>query len=230
MSGILGFLAADSFGLCLRLFHLFEGLIYALLASVRVPHDHIQGLVAGEQLNGPRVGAGVGQVEDPTALAVLEAVNGEDHLRHLERLPLGTPYPAVGKRMERMAAALPGAALVVDATGVGRVVVDHLRDRGLEPVAVSITAGRKTTFEDGTWHVPKRELLRPLITTVEMGRLKVAKGIPDAAAFLRELKGFTVTAGERGHVRLEGRGEHDDLVIAVALAVWWGLAATSGQA
>ena len=153
---------------------------------------------------------------------MLEAVNGEDHLRHLERLPLGTPYPDVGKRIERMAAALPGAALVVDATGVGRAVLDHLRVGALEPVAVSITAGRETAFEDGTWRVPKRELLRPLITTVENGRLKVAKGIPDAAAFLRELEAFTITAGERGHIRLEGRGEHDDLVIAVTLALWWG--------
>ena len=29
------------------------------------------------------------------------------------------------------------------------------------------------------------------------------------------------TLGDGGHVKFEGKGEHDDLVIAVALAVWW---------
>ena len=35
---------------------------------------------------------------------------------------------------------------------------------------------------------------------------------------LKELQAFQVTLSERGHVGFEGKGEHDDLVIAVALA------------
>ena len=110
---------------------------------------------------------------------------------------------------------------MVDATGVGRAVVDHLRACGLDPVAVSITGGRKTTFESGTWRVPKRELVRALATAIESGRLRVAKSIPDAPAFLREARDFAVTVSDRGHARFAGKTAHDDLVIAAALAVWW---------
>ena len=88
-------------------------------------------------------------------------------------------------------------------------------------MAVSITAGRETALVDGKYRVPKRELVQALVTAIESGRLKVANGIPDARVFLREARDFTVTAGECGHVRFPGRTEHDDLVIAVALVVWW---------
>ena len=86
---------------------------------------------------------------------------------------------------------------------------------------VLITAGQSITVEDGVWHVPKRALLRPLITSLEGGRLKVAPGLPDAPALQRELVAFQRTLGAGGHVKFAGKGEHDDLVIAVVLAVWW---------
>ena len=88
-------------------------------------------------------------------------------------------------------------------------------------MAVTITAGRATTFSDGIWHVPKRDLLRPLVTSLEGDRLRIASRIPDAAALQRELRAFQRTLGGGGHVKFEGKGEHDDLVIAVALALWW---------
>ena len=39
------------------------------------------------------IGADIGKVSDPTALAVIETTDDQDNVRHLERLPLGTPYP-----------------------------------------------------------------------------------------------------------------------------------------
>ena len=42
-----------------------------------------------------------------------------------------------------------------------------------------------------------------------------------APALLRELQAFSVSISGRGHARFEGKSVHDDLVIAVALAVWW---------
>ena len=41
------------------------------------------------------IGVDLGQAQDPTALAVAEVHTPEIHVRHLERLPLGTPYPKV---------------------------------------------------------------------------------------------------------------------------------------
>src|ERR671915_345231 len=92
------------------------------------------------------VGVDVGQRRDPTAIAVVEQEErrgSETHhiARHLERLSLGTPYPAVAKRVAAVVrgvhAATSGEAptLYVDATGVGTPIVDILRAAGVGDVA-----------------------------------------------------------------------------------------------
>ena len=43
--------------------------------------------------------ADTGQTNNPTAIAALEAVSADLVLRHLERLPSGTPYPKVVDRL-----------------------------------------------------------------------------------------------------------------------------------
>ncbi len=79
------------------------------------------------------------------------------------------------------------------------------------PKASRIASGR----------VPKKALLRPLVATTEAGRLKVARDLPEAEAFQVELLAFQRRITARGHDAFQGVGEHDDLVIAVALACWW---------
>ena len=165
------------------------------------------------------IGADIGKVSDPTALAVVQTTDTQDNVRHLDRLPLGTPYPEIADGIGDLARSVPGAALVIDATGVGRAPADYLKE--FDPVPVVITGGREITFGYGVWRVPKRTLLRPLTTSLERKRLKVAPGLPDAPALQRELLAFQRTLGSGGHVKFAGKGEHDDLVIAVALAVWW---------
>ncbi len=175
-------------------------------------------------LSKPRfiVGADIGQAHDPTALAVGELLEPEIHLRHLERLPLGTPYPRVAAQIGATMKTLPAPGdLVVDATGVGRPVLDMLRAAGLDPVAVCITGGRAVAFDGGMWKVPKRILIRSLVAAVEGGWLMVARGLRHAKALTLELQAFERRVNVRGHDRYEGAGEHDDLVIAVALACWW---------
>ncbi len=110
---------------------------------------------------------------------------------------------------------------MVDATGVGRAVLDQMREQGLEPVAVTITGGRAILFDGQTWKVPKRALVRPLVAALEAGRLKVAKSLKEGEALVRELRAFRRQVSAKGHDTYEGVGAHDDLVIAAALAVWW---------
>lgn len=142
------------------------------------------------------------------------------HVRHLQRLPLGTPYPQVVEHIAAIIEKLPNAALVADATGVGRAVLDQMREAGLDPVAVTITGGRRTSYDGHTWKVPKKALLRPLVAALEAGRLRVAKGLREAEALQRELQAFQRRITERGYAAFEGVGEHDDLVIAAALVCW----------
>ena len=165
------------------------------------------------------IGVHLGQAQDPTAIAVAEAQDPDIHVRHLERLPLGTPYPKVIECITALVEKLPDASLVVDATGVGRAVLDHMAE--LEPVAVTITGGRLTSYDGQMWRVPKKALLRPLVAATESGRLKVAKGLHEAEAFQRELLAFQRRITERGRSAFEGVGAHDDLVIAAALVCWW---------
>ena len=42
-----------------------------------------------------------------------------------------------------------------------------------------------------------------------------------APVLTAELRAFERTIGAGGHTAVEGRAEHDDLVIAAALVAWW---------
>ncbi len=166
------------------------------------------------------LGLDLGKVQDPAAIAVAEVPKPDIHIRHLERLPLGTPYPKVIERVTAIIEKLPRADLTVDATGVGRPVIDQMRETGLEPIPVTITGGRFMSFDGDMWRVPKKALLRPLVAATEAGRLRVAKGLREAEAFQRELQAFQRRITARGYSAFGGVGEHDDLVIAVALICW----------
>ena len=64
-------------------------------------------------------------------------------------------------------------------------------------------------------------VVRGLVTAFENERLKVAKDLPLAEAFIGELRAFQVRLTAKGCDTYAARsGEHDDLVLAVALAVW----------
>lgn len=208
------------------------------------------------------IGVDLGQANDYTAIAVLQMgdrptphtvtrstnyMTGETctstvrestyQVRHLERLPLGTPYP---KQVERVSAIvreverLPLPAfdrgrplrLVVDQTGVGRPVVDMLRQAGHRRLtAVSIHGGDSMTRDGSECRVPKRELVSILQVLLQTDRLKIAASLPEAQTLLRELLAFKVTFSATGHDTYGNdwrENDHDDAVLAVALATWAG--------
>jgi hypothetical protein len=181
------------------------------------------------------IGLDLGQAGDFSALAVLERPTAprersEYSVRHLRRFPLGTPYTDVVPAVAELAGAPPlaGACLLaVDQTGVGRPVVDMLRQQPVPAtvVPVTITAGHAATVgPDGSAHVPKKELVSRLQVLLEGRRLKVARRLPDADVLVRELEHFRVkvTSAANEVFGAWGQGKHDDLVVAVALAAWAG--------
>jgi hypothetical protein len=193
-----------------------------------------------EQVHGYFVGLDLGQAHDYTALAVIEAAdtkgdfdavrfcfrrNRELRLRHLERMPLGRPYPEMAARTGQVMRSGPLASapryLAVDGTGVGRPVVDLLRLQRLPCTLwpAVITGGHAEGYADGFYRVPKRELLVGLQVMLQSEELRIAADLPEAAALVRELGGMRVEISESGR---EGwrSGAHDDLVFAVALACW----------
>ena len=62
---------------------------------------------------------------------------------------------------------------------------------------------------------------RPVIV-VESGRFNVANCLSSGEALVRDLLKFKREITERGNATFCGDREHDDLVVTVALAVWWG--------
>jgi hypothetical protein len=120
--------------------------------------------------------------------------------------------------------------LVVDQTGVGRAVVDMFTDamRGRvnrDFCPVTITAGHEVTHsERGQLRVPKKDLVGALQALLQTRRLRVAKALPDAAVLVRELETFRVKVTEAANETFGAwrEGQHDDLVLAVALAAWMG--------
>ena len=190
------------------------------------------------------VGLDLGQRNDPTALAVLEwrewtgprdAVTFEFRretalcLRHVERMPLGTPYPEVvarvaGRLRSRQLGEAERRHLIVDGTGVGPPVVDLLSAARLPATLwpVIITAGDAQRYAEGYYRVPKRDLIVGLQVTIQSGGLQIAEGMQDCAALVKEMAEMKVRVTGSGNERYgaDGSGEHDDLVSAVSLACW----------
>ncbi len=174
------------------------------------------------------IGLDLGQAQDYTALCVVEQAGNEYHIRHLERPKLGTPYPAIVDRVKQLMAGDPllnRTALVVDKTGVGAPVVDLFKEAGLKPVAVTITGGNSVSRDEDGFCVPKRDLVTALQVLFQAGRLKVAGGLKLAPVLVEELLNFKVKINVKtAHDSYEAwrEGIHDDLVLAVALACWYG--------
>jgi len=139
----------------------------------------------------------------------------------LERLPLGTPYPGIVAYIGRLLGRLPGAELVIDFTGVGRPVFDMFRFSGITPTGVLITSGAAETGGGPIHGVPKLDLVSRLQALLHAGRLKIHKDLAEADTLVRELQDFRCEFTAAGHLTFNARsGKHDDLVLALAIAVW----------
>jgi hypothetical protein len=151
----------------------------------------------------------------------------------LKRWPLGTPYRDIAAGVVRFLKAPPLAGtnplLVVDATGVGVPVCEMVRERLIAArveggmVLVTITAGSAVTcLGGGLWHVAKKQLVSVLQVLLGERRLHVAPQLEQAPVLVRELETFSVKITPAGNETFESWRErdHDDLVLALALACW----------
>jgi hypothetical protein len=179
------------------------------------------------------VGVDLGQARDFTAVVVNECSDRwgkpmQHRLTFLHRFPLGTSYPDVADGVRRLIAQLPRRRrrpeLVVDATGVGRPVVEMIRAAGLAPIGVTITAGiDELEKARDDWRVPKRTLAARMQVVLQEGRLKIAAGMALTPVLTQELQNFrakiNIGTGAEGFEAWR-EADHDDLVLAAAVAVW----------
>jgi hypothetical protein len=197
------------------------------------------------------VGLDLGKTEDPSAIAVVErppaplrpgpwqgpASPGEKPaappekpallLRHLDRFKLGTSYAAVVDEVGQLLRTpeLEGATLIADVTGVGLPCFDFMRQARLPATlrGVLITAGASVSCEGPIWHVAKVILASTLQLLFQTNRLHIAAGLREAPMLVKELQNFRVKVTPAANEIYEAwrTGQHDDMVLATAIACWW---------
>ena len=171
------------------------------------------------------IGIDLGKKRDHSTIAILELVDGVLVVRCAERIALNTPYTQVVemvRKLTRSPSLMERCTVVVDASGVGEPVVDMLRkaDLGCALMAVVITGGDMTQEgrRSGYAHVPKVNLMTGLQMGLERETLKIARRMKESGALVKEL--LDVRVRDNGGMSADGAGQHDDLVMAVALACW----------
>jgi hypothetical protein len=182
------------------------------------------------------VGVDLGQAADPTAVCVLEAWSQREqpHLPevflftviHLMRFPLGMSYPSmvrdIGSLLQQPRLKGAKTELIIDETGVGKAVGDIFDSQGLRPVKVTITAGNEVGQNGfNRYSVPKQTLVSRLDAAMHCEELFFSVDLHESPALEEELKDFSRHVSDAGRSSYAAReGKHDDLVLAVALALW----------
>lgn len=189
-------------------------------------------------------GLDVGQINDSTAVGVLEVVEAQPMyphipefvevankipprylLRGLERFPLGMRYPDQVRRVVEIMRKpqLAEVRLFMDRTGVGLGFYDLLKEARVQNLnGVQITGSQaEATRQPYGWNVGKAELVTQVQILLQTRQLQFEQSLPDVALLERELKEFRATINSSGNTSFNAReGQHDDLVLALALAVF----------
>jgi len=184
------------------------------------------------------IGADIGQKRDPTAIAVAEIGSREDEqgreetffeVPFLSRLPLGTPYPEVARRIAEIADGAHdrtgGQARVfvyLDATGVGQPVVDLVAERHIQAslLPVYFTHGDRRSQDTEKVTLGKAYLVSRLQALLQSRRVRWPEGA-ETRTLAQELKEYEIKVSEDANDRYGAFrvGTHDDLVTALGLAV-----------
>jgi hypothetical protein len=189
------------------------------------------------------VGLDLGQAQDPSAVVIIETVltklccydgytgelrqklvSKEHRVRHAERLPLQMPYPEqvayVGSLLRSPELPAKDTELAIDLTGVGRPVFEMFELS--RPVGIVITGGTEAIRSGATVsHVPKILLVSRLQASLHAGELRFAVGLSEEQAFKQELSEFRMRHTDSGRLTFGAReGRHDDLVLALCVALW----------
>lgn len=182
----------------------------------------------------------LGQTFDFAALASLKAAEEEkaEQGRKKERLYLcdalyqwktETAYNKIiddlGQLYERPE--MIDTELAVDYGGPGRPVIDEIRKQKIrcKLVPITITSGNQVTDgRGGARNVPKRVLATTLQLVYNSGRITTSNRLKWAKKLDEQLRTFTQKIRTQGVDSYEALREvdHDDLVLAVAMAVWMG--------
>ncbi len=139
----------------------------------------------------------------------------------LERFGAERRYPAIiGRVAEIVAARQLGQrySLLVDITATGRPPLKLFEDRGQYPHALQVVAGTEETYAKGIQSVPRRDMVSAAQMLLQSNKLLVAADLEFARDLVADLQAFDPKPPPAG----QALHRNEDLVRAVAIAVWWG--------
>jgi len=179
------------------------------------------------------VGIDLGQQTDYTVLSILELIPGSHqnkplyNLVYVYRVPLKTPYPLIINWIVWVVETMLSTRsyiVIVDYTGVGRPIVDALRDKEIHLIAANITSGSTAHWRYGTEvGIPKIELVTTLLLVLNTLRLRIPKATELLEHLIQEFVSFKKAPRiNHGSSYEAAQGYHDDIVISISLAVWYG--------
>jgi hypothetical protein len=174
-----------------------------------------------------------GRKQDHTAITYLEREG--DYPRwtftvvEAIRYPLGTKFHSVLADVQTK----PGPpgwqdsehTLIIDASGIGDVLLEDMRREGLNPVGMIITGGGSASRDERdhrVWHVARNIL----VTTLKqrLGDTLHLRCSTDMAVLIAQEAAnmqYTITSALHEHTEPR-QGKHDDLLLSVSMAVWLG--------
>ncbi len=205
----------------------------AVLVSTMQPTGRVTRIPAGFSMAEGQVYDTVPQLEQHFEVLHLDRWRGKlyrDAVPKLERVLAGITARnhAMNQAMNNGRATHPDVTVLVDQTGVGVAVVDDvLRAAGLQVTGITITGGQTPNQDGHDWRVPKADLVGRLEVAFENRRLALPgpdDGVPLVDALVGELGTFRAKKKlATGHETFEHWREtdHDDLVLALAMAVWY---------
>jgi hypothetical protein len=189
------------------------------------------------------VGLSVGQGLQPTGVAVLERLmpSGPSRSRnyvccYLRRYrPPDTAYPSLVSKMKEMLrdAPLKDSDLIVE-VGPGIRAVQRLLQKHRLPArihGVEIKASAEDGYVEGLWRVTKASMIETTRQVLQEDRLvfddqmplKVIATTPSAQTIYHALATYPYNKSPLANEAFAARdGADDDLILAVALACWFG--------
>lgn len=185
-------------------------------------------------------GVDLGQASDHAAVSILKRATYQVgfhgpadprcYLTYCRRWPNDTDYMELAEEL----VALNPSVMVLEFNGVGRPVVDIVRSVAMRRNYVGkirpvVTAASNAKMEEhrearGSYMtVPKKDIVSSIRIMGKAGMLVVpsVKRMPELANLAEELRIFQMKYSDKGNLKFgnaPGPGNHDDLVVSLALA------------
>lgn len=143
------------------------------------------------------------------------------HLDRWQQLPYRDSLEKIRRVLAHPSLVLDDIELIMDESGVGKPVVELAWDIGLRPTGITITGGEVSRVaEDGRLLVPRKELLSAVVLAYEQDQVKIPKELPLRAELEKELLNLQVRVRRSNRESIDSVSEHDDIAMALSLAVW----------